>query len=105
MSEKKPSIEDLYRKLDKLLDVLGTITRDLAGVSKSLKEVGVPTVVSAVSVEPSKESQSVKDVKVLFSLDLEEMLTFKEAEHSIIVKPRRFLGSDNFARILYLCVN
>lgn len=38
-------------------------------------------------------------VRALFPKDLEEMLTFEESGKYIVVKPRRYLGSKNFARI------
>lgn len=42
---------------------------------------------------------SVEDVKTLFPSDLEEMLSFEEVGDYIVVRPRRFLGGDNFAKI------
>ena len=34
-----------------------------------------------------------------FSAELQEMLLFEKSGNNIIVKPKRFLGSDNFAKI------
>lgn len=42
---------------------------------------------------------TVEKVKMLFPKDLEEMLVFTEDEKSIIIKPRQYLGSENFAKI------
>ncbi len=42
---------------------------------------------------------SIDDIKTLFPKDLEEMLTFEDSQGYIIVKPRQYLGSDNFSKI------
>lgn len=99
MSEEKPSIEELSRRIDKLLNVLNIISRDLAEISKSLKEAGAPTAAPTVPAAPTEGMRSIEDVKGAFSSDLEEMLTFEETGDYIVIKPRRFLGSDNFAKI------
>jgi hypothetical protein len=100
MSEEKVSIEELARKIDELLSVLNVISGDLSEVSKSLKAVKGPSTAPAVSVTPAvKKMRGIKKVKEAFSPELEGMLTFDERENIIIVKPRRFLGSDNFAKI------
>jgi len=75
------------------------ISKDLAEISKSLKAVGAPTAAPAIPVAPTEGMRSLEDVKGSFSSDLEKMLNFEEAENYIVVKPRRFLGSDNFAKI------
>ncbi len=99
MSEGKLSIEELSQRIDQLLNVLNIISRDLAEISKSLKAVGAPTAAPPIPAAPTEGMRSVEDVRVSFSSDLEEMLTFEEAENYIVIKPRKFLGSDNFARI------
>ena len=99
MSEEKLSIEELSSRIDQLLNVLNMISRDLAEISKSLKASGAPTAAPAVPAAPTEGMQTVEDIRVSFSSDLEEMLTFEEAENYILIKPRRFLGSDNFAKI------
>ncbi len=99
MSEGKPSIEELSRRIDQLLNVLKMISRDLADISKSLKAVGAPTATPAISAAPKEGMRSVEGVRESFSSDLEEMLIFEEAGDYIVIKTRRFLGSDNFAKI------
>jgi len=98
MSEGKLSIEELSRRIDQLLNVLNMISKDLAEISKSLK-AGVPTAAPAMPAAPTEGMRTIEDVRVLFPSDLEEMLTFEETGNYIVIKPRRFLGSDNFAKI------
>ena len=99
MSEEKKSVEELSRRIDQLLNVLNMISRDLADISKSLKAVGAPTVAPAIPAAPKEGMRSVEGVRGSFSSDLEEMLIFEEAGDFIVIKTRRFLGSDNFAKI------
>jgi hypothetical protein len=100
MSEEKTNLDELTRKIDELLNVLKVISGDLTEVSKSLKEIKEPAVASTISVtQASEKKQGTKAVKEEFSPELEGMLTFEDKGNYIIVRPRRFLGSDNFAKI------
>jgi hypothetical protein len=36
---------------------------------------------------------------MMFPDDLESLLSFEEKEEYIVIKPRQFLGSDNFSKI------
>ena len=99
MSEGKPSIEELSQRIDQLLNVLNIISRDLAEISKSLKAGGAPTVAPAIPVAATEGMRGVEGVREAFSSDLEEMLSFEESGDYVVIKTRRFLGSDNFAKI------
>jgi hypothetical protein len=100
LGEEKVSIEELTRKIDELLSVLNVISGDLAEVSKSLKAVGKPAAApAAVSAASAAKKRGVDEVKKAFSPQLEGMLIFEERDNVVIVRPRRFLGSDNFAKI------
>jgi hypothetical protein len=46
-----------------------------------------------------ERSKAIEDIKTLFPDDLENLLSFEEREDSVIIKPRQFLGSDNFSKI------
>jgi len=93
MSEKKLSREELLRRIDELLSVLNMISRDLTEVTKHLKEVTAP------AVAPAERARTVENVRVLFPKDLEDMLTFEETGNYVVIKPRQYLGSENFAKI------
>ena len=105
MGEEKVNIQELARKVDELLSVLNVISGDLAEVSKSLKAVTGPAAAPAISAAPSEKKRSINDVKQAFSSELAGMLIFEESGTFIIVKPRRFLGSDNFAKIASIVRN
>ena len=101
MTERKLSVEELLQRIDELLNVLNIVSRDLAEISKSLKAVSVPAAAPAAPAvaAPAGRMRTIEDIRVLFPSNLEEMLTFEETESYIVIKPRRFLGSDNFAKI------
>ena len=95
MSERKLSVEELLERIDELLNVLKMVSRDLTDLSKELKAVGVPEGVPT----PPEGMRTTEDIRVLFPKDLEGMLTFEESGEYIVVKPRQFLGSENFSKI------
>ena len=106
MSEKKPSTEELAQRVDQLLVVLKEISEDLAEISKHLKATGTPTpapvAVSPAAPTPTARMRSVADIRPIFPKELERMLTFEETGKYIVIKPRQYLGSENFAKIASL---
>ncbi len=106
MSEKKPSAEDLAQRIDQLLVVLREISEDLADISKHLRATGAPTPAPATAAPaaptPTVRMRSIADVRTIFPKELENMLTFEEKENYIVIKPRQYLGSENFAKIASL---
>jgi len=103
MSEKKPSVEEILQRIDQLLVILKDISQDLADITKSLKGVSVPAPPAASAPTPAAATaerlRSVKDIRTLFPKELEDMLNFEETGNYIIIKPRQYLGSENFAKI------
>jgi hypothetical protein len=112
MSEGKKALEKLVERIDELLVVLNRVAEDLRQVSISLKSIAVsqlthpmpgPTPVPAapppVLPRAPERLQSAEDIKMMFPEDLENLLSFEEREDYIMIKPRQFLGSENFAKI------
>jgi hypothetical protein len=102
MSEGKENVEKLIERVDELLVVLNRIIEDLSTVSASLKSLAVsqlqqPTPSAPAPVTP--EVHEIEDLKMMFPEDLENLLSFEEKGEYIIIKPRQFLGSENFAKI------
>lgn len=48
---------------------------------------------------PPQPNSKVDQIKMLFPEDLENMLMFTEEGDGVTIKPRQFLGSENFAKI------
>jgi hypothetical protein len=67
-------------------------------VSVSAPKPAAPQAAPAATSEASK-TRSLTDVKMSFPEDLEARLSFEEKGEYIIIKPKSFLGSDNFAKI------
>jgi hypothetical protein len=108
MSEEKKNVERLVQRIDELLMVLNQVAEDLRQVSISLKSIAVsqlpqplatpPTPTPAMPKAPER-MQAIEDIKMMFPEDLENLLSFEEKEDYIMIKPRQFLGSENFAKI------
>ncbi len=94
MSERRPTMEEVLQRIDQLLNVLNIISRDLEKISESHKAVSPEAPPPAEGVR-----RGIDDIRMLFPKDLEEMLVFEEAGEHIVIKPRRYLGSENFAKI------
>jgi hypothetical protein len=106
MSAEKESLERLVERVDELLVVLGKISEDLRTVSASIKSMAVSQIAqpvpqgqAPVSHEIHEKKKSIDDVRVAFPEDLEALLSFQEKGDYIMVKPKQFLGSENFAKI------
>jgi hypothetical protein len=103
MGEKKPTIEELAQRIDQLLAVFREISEDLSDISKNLKSVGgttpTPTPAAQAQPAPTARIRSPADVRTVFPKELEDMLFFEEQGEYIVIKPLRFLGSENFAKI------
>ncbi len=106
MTQRKPTTEEVVQKIDQLLTILKDISDDLADISKQLKTTlapaGTPVTVTPTPVASSGRGRSINDVKAVFPKELEDMLFFEESGNDIIIKPRRFLGSENFSKIASL---
>ena len=109
MTADKEKLENLLERIDEILLVLKGISDDLRTVSASLKSMAVsqithhtgtaPQTVAQPSSEVSGKPKSLDDVRMSFPEDLENLLIFEEKADYIMVKPKQFLGSENFAKI------
>lgn len=107
MSEEREKMDKLTKRIDELLMILNRVVEDLQQVSTSLKSLAVSriaqpsTAAAPVTAAPEAlgKEASIEDIKMMFPEDLEDMLSFEEKKDYIKIKPRQFLGSDNFAKI------
>jgi dsDNA-specific endonuclease/ATPase MutS2 len=105
MSAEKEKLERLVERVDEILVVLSKISEDLRTVSASIKSMAGSQVTQPVPQTPSTvsheihENKTIEDIRIAFPEDLESLLSFEEKNDYIIVKPRQFLGSENFAKI------
>ena len=122
MSVDKKKVEDLLGRIDELLRILRFLMDDLSEISNTLKaslgshiatqEATLPeslssstSIQSSIVSEPlqlprsQEERITIEKVQDLFPPDLANLLYFEDAGEYIIVKPRQYLGPDNFRRI------
>jgi len=115
MSADKVKIDALLKKVDDLVVILNDVQEDLKQVSASLKSLAVRQITQPVAAPPplslsqpatvagapraAERSKALEDAKTLFPDDLEGLLSFEEKDEYVIIKPRQFLGSDNFSKI------
>jgi dsDNA-specific endonuclease/ATPase MutS2 len=106
MIGEKENLERLLERIDELLLVLNKISEDLRTVSASIKSMAVsqitqplPQATVSVSHEVHEKKKSIEDIRMVFPEDLEHLLSFEDKGDYIMIKPKQFLGSENFAKI------
>lgn len=68
-------------------------------MSKNKSETEQNELESEQVQKPLENATPIEKTKILFPQDLEDMLNFEESNSYIIIKPRQFLGTENFAKI------
>jgi hypothetical protein len=127
VSTDNEKLDQLLAKVEELTITLNKASEELRVVCASLKSLAVgqitaskPSLVSSSAFQSSTPSQptpkpvsqpasaslletsklrSLEDIRMSFPEDLEARLGFEEKDDFIIIKPKQFLGSDNFAKI------
>jgi hypothetical protein len=103
VSDEKERLEKLSKRVDEILTVLNKISEDVEGLSKSIKlALGVNISRSSTLtpiIKSSDKGKTINEIRIVFPKELEKLLEFKEKAEYIIIKPRQFLGSENFAKI------
>jgi hypothetical protein len=125
MSTEKEKLNQLLAKVEEISTTLNKVSEELRSVSASLKSLAVgqitqpPKPTSApssafhqpppqstpkpasppVSAPESSKLRSLDDIRMSFPEELESRLSFEEKGDYIIIKPKQFLGSENFAKI------
>ncbi len=118
MSTDKEKLNQLLEKVDEIAVSVNKISEELRSVSASLKSLAVgqitqpPThhassyLIHSTPVSPyhsshaeTSKQRSLDDIRMSFPEELEARLSFDEKGDYIIIKPKQFLGSENFAKI------
>jgi hypothetical protein len=106
MSTEKENLEALLKKIDNLVTTMGKISEELKSVSASIKSIAVSQITqpsiqrpSTAPVQTQQKKTSVEDIRMAFPENLDNMLSFEDKDEFIMVKPKTFLGSENFAKI------
>jgi hypothetical protein len=105
MSTDKEKLNELVVKVDKILKALSDISEEMRSVSSSIKslaggEIAQPTATQATSTpEAGVKQRSLDEIRMSFPEELEARLSFEDKGDYMIIKPKQFLGSENFAKI------
>jgi hypothetical protein len=105
MSAEKEKIDRLIERVDELLVALNKISEDLRSVAGSIKSLAVSQITQSTPMtatvrnEPAEKRKNLQEIRMAFPEDLEHLLSFEERDDYIMVKPKQFLGSENFAKI------
>ena len=114
MSQDKEKLNQLMEQVDEILLVLNRVSEDLRSISASMKSLAVGQITqpatqpSATTHAPAQappsapqisKQRSLDDIRMSFPEELEARLGFEEKGDYIIIKPKSFLGSENFAKI------
>jgi len=105
MSTDKEKLNELVGKIDKILKTLSDISEEMRSVSSSIKsltggQIIPPTATQAPTPsEAGTKQRSLDEIRMSFPEELEARLSFEEKGDYMIIKPKQFLGSENFAKI------
>jgi len=102
-------VEEINQKLNRLSDELHTVSASVKSlavgqITQSNPKPASPTPPPATprpTTPPAEtnKTRSLDDIRMSFPEELEARLDFTEKGDYIIIKPKQFLGSDNFAKI------
>jgi hypothetical protein len=105
MSSEKEKLDQLLGRVEEILLVLGKVSEDLRSISASMKSLAVgqitqpPAQTPAPAAREASKERSVDEIRMSFPEELEARLGFEDKGDFIIIKPKQFLGSENFAKI------
>jgi len=101
MSAGEPNVDDLLKRIDELIEIFKILSDDLKEISNSLRSLTGARIapISPEVVTTTKRLRVIDDIQRVFPQDLAGMLFFEETEEYVLIRPRQYLGSDNFARI------
>jgi hypothetical protein len=107
VSTDKEKLNEVAGKIDKILKSLSDISEEMRSVSSSLKslaggQTAQPPVAQAptpTTHEAASKLRTLDEIRMSFPEELEARLGFEEKGDYIIIKPKQFLGSENFAKI------
>jgi hypothetical protein len=107
VSTDKEKLNQLLERVDEILVVLSKVSEDLRSISASMKSLAVGQITQPPAQAPApapapreaSKQRSVDEIRMSFPEELEARLSFEDKGDFIIVKPKQFLGSENFAKI------
>lgn len=100
MSGEEIDVKEILKRIDDLTTVIKIMLDDLAEISRVLKAcLEAHALEMPTSALPVQRLRNIEDIQRVFPQDLLNLLLFEVTEEHIIIKPRQYLGPENFARI------
>jgi len=115
MNNNKEKLNQLATRVDELLITINKITEELRAISATIKLLTIEQTPQTNTTTPKPtpkttpdtitttqnetKLRTLNDTRMSFPEELENKLDFEEKEEYITIKPKQFLGSDNFAKI------
>jgi len=120
MSNDKEKLSQIATRVDELLITINKITEELRSISATIKLLSIQeqtqtttqktihtpssspppsTPNSTSTAQTETKLRTLDDIRMSFPEELEAKLEFEDKGDYITIKPKQFLGSDNFAKI------
>jgi len=107
LSTDRERLNEIVGKVEELAITLTKVSEELRSVSTSLKSLATgqtaqPPIAQTAQGPPREggsKQRSVDEIRMSFPEELENRLGFEDKADYIIIKPKQFLGSENFAKI------
>jgi len=101
MNDEKVTVDDLLKRIDELIDIFRILSNDLKEISNSLRGIAGSRMAAPIQEggEVTRHLRTIDDVQRFFPQDLVSMLYFEETSEHVLIRPRQYLGSENFAKI------
>jgi hypothetical protein len=98
--EEISKLEEVKTRIEELVHVFEQIRTD---IQETLEPLGRYIASFKTEPKPAQQqpgrSQAVDDVRMQFPENLGDLLFFEDKDDCVIVKPKQFLGSENFAKV------
>jgi hypothetical protein len=102
VGEAAVKIGGIDEALNNVFRVIDGVDKKLETLQKEVSELKVQMRASEKPVNPkgpALATNAVEAAKLLFPEDTEKMLIFEDKGDYVMIKPKQFLGSDNFGKI------
>lgn len=108
MSTDKDKLNALTAKVEEIALTLSKVSDELRVVSTQLKSLTCVAVIQSAPAQAQAaalphagvgKERTLDEIRMSFPEELETRLGFEDKGDYIIIKPKQFLGSENFAKI------
>jgi hypothetical protein len=94
-------LKDCYSLHEKLNNIISALEKEQAPKTPTTQPPQLQPQPQPKQPEATKkqDNKTIEQVRMLFSEELDELLSYEDKGDYIRIQPKRFLGAENFARI------